>query len=182
MSLTVSLSQLPSCLVALAETDSIRDKAKALYLEGQRPCHISKTLGISSQLVSVWANRFGWVAVKREVNKRVSKLIESNVVSSFSKQGMKHRLALANELERQVACLAAEPCASYSELVTTKEGQGRAAVVKTVLEASSVCFGWKDQTGIGQSPTQFTDWADSIEVEEVKPSVPQVTDSQPDNK
>lgn len=100
------------------------------------------------------------------------------VISSLAKQGNKLRTALATELDQQAECLAREPVAAYSELANSKDGQGRAAVVKTIVEAATKVYGWDDPAASGLLGAGLRD-LDSIDVEEVS-NPPQLTDSQTD--
>lgn len=147
-------------------TDSLREKAQVLYLEGKRVCYISQELGIKSQLISMWANRFHWVEMRRNLTKRVEKAIERTVTSAMVKESTQTRQLLANEATAQAKAFTASPCTSYGELVDTKEGKGRASTFKTVVEASSVVFGWKDQAnGLGGPlSSNLRDLDDSIDV------------------
>lgn len=100
------------------------------------------------------------------------------VANGLMKQGVRLRTALATELDQQAECLAREPVAAYSELANSKDGQGRAAVVKTIVEAATKVYGWDDPAASGLLGAGLRD-LDSIDIEEVS-NPPQLTDSQTD--
>jgi hypothetical protein len=153
--------------VPVIVTDSVRESARLLYLDDVRPKDISAKLGISSQLISVWANRYGWVAAKRKVALIVQQTVERSVTRKLVKASEQSRDALADEALSQAKAFAASPCTSYGELVDTKEGKGRASTFKTVVEASSVVFGWGNESPVRGEIGSGLDRLETIEAEVV---------------
>lgn len=148
----------------VALSNDVRDQAKALYLAGIPLSDIGQKLDTRRDTIAKWVIRYEWHVQKAAVDTQVKKAISNTVVSALSKRGANQRQALAQELEAQAATLAASPPA-IGDLHNTKARQGRAAMVKTLVEASSVVYGWQEQGAMGIIGADVGDMFGTIDVE-----------------
>lgn len=150
---------------------TLKHQARAMYLAEQPLSQIAVLLGVNLATVRQWAVRGKWREPKRAVQKAVTEIVSHHVIKAIAKDSEDARTIMSNELIGQARILASKPAKTLAELRTTPDRQGRTALSKSLVEAMDGLYGWKN-SAVSQSTTQFTDWADSIEVEEVKPSVP----------
>lgn len=150
----------------------LKNQAKVLYLSGKEPVTIETELGVQSQTVYQWIKRYGWKEIRTSINSHVQVALSQAVTSSLVKQGKDLRKSLATELQQQADALASKPVKDASELAN--EGQGRASVVKTLVEAASKVYGWdnENQSGIAFDLRAL----DAVDVEEVKAIEPPKTE------
>lgn len=146
--------------------NTTKESAKALFLQGVSLSDIGQRLDVKPDTVGKWAARYQWLIQKQAVQAQVQKIVSASVVSSLTKQGMSHRKVLARELQSHAEALAQRPVVGIGELFTTKEGQGRTALVKTLVEASSVVFGWDAESANASTiGSGLRDLDDAIDVE-----------------
>lgn len=114
--------------------------ALALKAKGFTYDQIAKELGCKANTLRIQFTRKGYtkhVAL-------ATKGIQGQAVVSESKpmkDGSKLKAELAEELEEQLMALRSLPVRA-AQLGNTPEGQGRAAIVKTIAETGKIAHGW----------------------------------------
>lgn len=129
---------------------AVRDACQVLYCQGATPAFIARQFSLPVGTVAKWAERGGWRLLRDELQAQTAKVSRSVVGRSLTHASNELRAQLAEELADQVNALRRAPCKKASELRNTRNKQGRAAVVKTVVESAAAVFGWgsSDKPGL----------------------------------
>lgn len=136
--------------MAKAKPAALRELVKTLYLQGLQPQAIGERLapkGITANLVSSWAKRGAWTALRLAAKQSDVVALQTVPEDPASAQEARVRAKLADELEAQVATLAREPVAGYGELPGR---DGRTATLRQLVDTGAGLYGWgKGQGTIG---------------------------------
>jgi hypothetical protein len=123
---------------------ALRAQVEALYKSGYLPAVIAKQTGLKKATIATWADRYRW----REARDKVVQQNENGVVATVART-LEHYSAevqghLSGELLDQAQVLREHPPRSVGDLI-----KGRAATVKTVVDAADKLFGWDNQAKAG---------------------------------
>ncbi len=130
-----------------------RELAKLLFTQGLKPSVIACHTGVKLTTVYMWINRYHWQNLLSE-NKEVLKNVARNAVPSESKAELsavssKLRQKLSTVIEAQIAVLEKSPPKSIKDLANTRERQGQAAVVKSIIDGAATLLDWKGESTPG---------------------------------
>jgi hypothetical protein len=110
---------------------------QTLYMAGVRPSEISRQTGCKVVTICSWANRHGWKAALQGMVQSV------RVGSKTLKEGSNRlRDALRDEASDQVATLRKKPVKGPAALANTPAREGRASVLKKLVESVSMIDDW----------------------------------------
>ena len=119
-----------------------REVIKTLYVQGFTPTVIQSKTGVNYRTVLTWARRFKWRLLRAKVADDLNSAALAVAQSSLTEQSKRLKEKLSNELHDQVSILERLPIKSAKALANTRYGQGRAAVVKTIVESAATVYGW----------------------------------------
>jgi len=132
------------------------EEIKSLYVSGLTPATIAEQTGIDVIKIRGWVYQKKWLRLRRTVKEATESVKEAatrhqSITVSSDADGISQRvkLALSNEILSQAAVLNSQPPATYTELVTNKEYQGRAQTVHHIAAAAEKIFPeWREETQI----------------------------------
>ena len=116
-----------------------RELVKQLWLQRFKTSEISAQTGVKPKTIQTWRSRYGWrknasdtrLAVKQTGEKTLS----LQACEDLAQRAKALRAELATILEAQARLMAENPPTKVSQLANTPKGQGRASVLKTLVEA-----------------------------------------------
>lgn len=127
-----------------------RELVQALYLQGLNREDICKQTGLKQGTLRTWVARFKWDTLKEQARQALETAAQPSlavqVAKDLSAKSKAAREALAGELDTQLQALKTTPANGFADLRNTPEGQGRAAVAKTIAETAAKVFGWDNET------------------------------------
>lgn len=118
--------------------------AQSLYLQGVSLQDIAKQINVTLGSLRKRANRGNWTVLRRESVQIASTVVQGHTGRNLVQASRDVRQSLAEEVADQVSILRESPPKKVSELGNTPDGQGRAAVTKTVIDSAASVFGWDD--------------------------------------
>ena len=143
-----------------------KETAKALYLQGFTPAVIAVQLGVRRATLSKWRENGKWVQIR---DGTVKVMTRKGITAVSRETTTKVRDALHNEASQMVEAMRKEPVKNVQELLTTPERQGRAALLKTVVETVAIIEDWNSshKTGLILSDALGSelDGRDTVEIE-----------------
>lgn len=122
-------------------------RASILRASGMTYDEIAKTLGVSKPSLANGMRRRGDAFLASQARQNLLGLI-SRSSSVFVNKSSNIRLKLASGLEQAAELVALTP-PQRGDLENTPERQGRAAVLKTLVDASSTLFNWEKDSPAG---------------------------------
>ena len=132
--------------------DPRRETVKLLYIQGLRPQEISRQTGVKVSTIGQWACRKGWSKIRQQSKQLLVKAGTNALLAETSAtlKGVSERVrkTLAHELVGQVDALETVPV-TYEGLGNTPAGEGRASVVKRIVETAAQVFDWDSQRASG---------------------------------
>lgn len=126
--------------IALAADN--REIVKTLYVQGFTPVTIQAKTGVNHRTVQTWSKRYNWRVLRAKVRGDLDASAMEVAKSSLNEQSKRLKERLSGELNDQMSVLERYPIKSAKALANTRYGQGRAAVVKTIVESASTIYGW----------------------------------------
>lgn len=148
--------------------------AKALWLQGYKGSQIAAKIPVKARTVDTWANRFKWSALLS----KTTQIVLSRVKPVENERSDALRESFANELHSAANALSKSPISHYRELPNTPEGQGRAVVLKTLVETADKLYGWSAQASGNTYNFAVLESADPIAIDVPSTSEP----AKPTNK
>ncbi len=127
----------------------LREQAKQLFIMGIPVVRIADKIGVSKVCINKWRERDKWGIIRKRAKEAVSEegaiSLEMEVSSDLRLHSQKLKEQLSNEILRQVGLLAESPAKNVADLASNGKRQGRAAVVKTVIESASKLHNWEGE-------------------------------------
>lgn len=148
----------PNAYSAEKRTETLRYVA-----QGSSILEASKIAGVSYDAVRQWVFKYRIPEIRDIAKDAVDFALQRALKGSVGRD-VRERLALV--VKQEVDLLYDNPPQYVGELGNTPEGQGRAAIIKTVIESASEVFGWGKEHGNIDSLRS----ANVIDVSEGKPS------------
>lgn len=130
--------------------EAIKAQAQALYVSGVAAKDIGIKLrseGVTAHLVRRWALKHCWALGKTRLEQELTKGAASVVADKLQELSQRARITLGDEIVSQVELLKDNPAKKLEDLVTTPARQGRAAMVKTIVDTASALFADWEQKG-----------------------------------
>jgi hypothetical protein len=126
--------------------------AHQLFMAGLSPTAIARKINSRQSLIWKYAQRHKWVQARDSILNSPSSSIHLNGLTGCSDSPTHSlpalsediKLRLAREVDAQSRMLTQTPCTSIAELCDSK--QGRAGLLKTVLENANRVFNWDKET------------------------------------
>lgn len=142
---------------ALAETT--RETVKLLFQNGLKLPIIEAETGVKQSTIRNWIYRYNWDAAAAEVTKilknRQHKAVARSVTLAQTGSlqlarmpeiaSSRLREQLSSEVASQMVALQSEPVKRASELANTREREGRASVVKRLVDSAAILEDWESQ-------------------------------------
>ena len=126
-----------------------RELVKQLVIQGLKISKISELTGVKPKTIRTWSGRGEWSKIASDssvaLEQTGEKALAVQVARNLAERSEAVRSKLAMVVEDQADLLVQDPAAKLSQLANSPKGQGHASVVKTVTEAASTIFGWKDK-------------------------------------
>lgn len=123
----------------------VRELAKSLYVQGLNWEAIAHQTGVSQPTLNKWVTRGGWVALRDQtrhvLHNQGQKTMITVIANDLIHRSKAIRHTLAEEVEHQAHVLRAEPANKAAQLAGRN---GRAAVLKTIVESAATIFDWAD--------------------------------------
>jgi len=176
--------------------DSIRELAKALYIQGVKMSVIVQQCQVKEKAIRNWVKRGNWPDLaSRATQPLIHKLqrgLAVETANTLQAMGDQIRDKLSRELLDQVQLLTKQPARDVSDLATVKGIQGRASVVKTIAETAAVVHDWGSQSSAGlvlvgelsrepgETPLAAVDISASVEPAQLQPGADTTTSSVPE--
>jgi hypothetical protein len=151
----------------------VQVNAQAMYLAGVHADQICEELSIKLNTFYSWVSRKKWVQGKRNRSARIQKAVAQSVKEAVTDQTSELRERLNGELSQQMDALESKPV-KYGELFS--RGQGRAAMVKNVVESFRGLNGGAESINVVFGVNVIHDAGDPSPIEvqaEVKASEPE---------
>ena len=168
-------------------TQELKQKAKQLFHEGLKWSKISEETGVASNTLRVWGHRGKWKEELQEAKRLIETskakcLVIASVQANPSQKalqssGNRLRTSFATVIEQSTAALLESPITNASELANTPERQGKAAVIKTLVDAAATVFDWSGQRNQGYIAFEQSTLADEPEAIDVQATPKQVVDT-----
>lgn len=124
---------------------SLREKAKALFLQGASQAQIAESLGVRENTIKTWAHRYHWPSVKRSVKPILQTLVlteqtrvSAGIQAGLEEQGRRLRETLSNDLHRTAGRLEDR----WASPDSIREELERSQVVRQVAAVASQVYGW----------------------------------------
>ena len=125
-------------------------RAALLKAQGLKNREIAEQLGCKLNSLMVGMSRKGITKLAVEARKGLVKAAQ-HTADAIEASGGRTRNHFAKVIESSAESLASDLPVKRKELANTKDGQGTASVVKTLVEAAAKVYGW-DEQGSGGSP------------------------------
>lgn len=124
---------------------SLREKAKALFLQGASQAQIAESLGVRENTIKTWAHRYHWPTVKRSVKPILQTLVlteqtrvSAGIQAGLEEEGRQLRKSLSMDLQRTAGRLSGQ----WASPDSIREELERAQVVRQVAAVASQVYGW----------------------------------------
>ena len=170
----------------------LKEQAKALYLQGVGTSDIEQETGVPYGALRTWIKRGKWGSLRTNTQLIAGPAKERAVTRSlsFRKPGVvqlarmpnaapsRLREELSAEVASQMVVLQSEPVKRASELGNTRDREGRASVVKRLVDSAAILEDWESQHTPGivvmmesTQPNEEMRQQPAIDVQEMDPAV-----------
>lgn len=115
-----------------------REMVRVLYMSGVRPSEIARQVGCKASTIGAWATRGGW-------SKALRSMVQTTQQVQKLHNGTSNRLrdTLRDEASAQVSSLRKQPIKGAISLANTPAREGRASVLKKLVESVSMIDDWE---------------------------------------
>lgn len=126
---------------------ALRKEAKTLYLTGLNCKEVAAVLNLKPITVQYWRRTEEWENDRKQVKSVALATVKGATGNGLQRRSSEARELAANAVDAQLRAIAANP--GVDDLANSKEGQGSAAVLKTIVETAAQVYGWNDEKTVG---------------------------------
>lgn len=135
--------------------EELKEQAKALYVQGVTTSDIAEEIGVPYGAIRTWIKRGKWGSLRTITQQKAGPAKERAAIRALTfiqpgarmpaASASKLREGLSAEVASQMAVLQSEPVKRASELANTREREGRASVVKRLVDSAAILEDWESQ-------------------------------------